>query len=217
MELEDSFRTRCKRARAVELLWGMDILVMLLLKELYAILKQVKILLCILIIILTNGLFSCEGIGKKSEKLAKEVKERTKSELKEQTNKVITKVYPTFDHDKPDTENNRKRFADFLKVEITPDVKNIYCFDNAIGIDASYMFSFNCNTTTSKKIIEVHNLTFDSLNRDNGFGLQHDFEWWEKAKIKELQKYSWTDGDQYFKYYWYDNKNEKAYFFDFDM
>lgn len=73
------------------------------------------------------------------------VKEKTKDELREQTQKVIDKVYPSFDQDRPDTENNQKRFKDFLKVEITPDVKNIYYFDDAIGIDSDYMFAFNCN------------------------------------------------------------------------
>ena len=169
------------------------------------------------ILILTIGLISCDRIRNKTEQVAEKVKEKTKDELREQTQKVIDKVYPPFDHDKPDTENNRKRFADFLKIEITPDVMNIYCFDDAIGIDADYMFAFNCNETTSQKIIESNNLTIDSLNSDNGFGMQSDFEWWDKERIKNLQKYSWTNGSQHFKYYWYDNGNEKAYFFDFDM
>ena len=169
------------------------------------------------ILILTIGLISCDRIRNKTEYVTEKVKEKTKDELREQTQKVIDKVYPPFDHDKPDTENNRKRFADFLKIEITPDVMNIYCFDDAIGIDADYMFAFNCNEITSQKIIESNNLTIDNLNSDNGFGMQSDFEWWDKERIKNLQKYSWTNGSQHFKYYWYDNGNEKAYFFDFDM
>src|SRR5690554_2062988 len=164
------------------------------------------------LLILTIGVISCDRIKNKSEQVAEKVKEETKDELRKQTQKVIDKVYPPFDHDKPDTENNKKRFKDFLKVEISVDIKNIYCFDDAIGIDTDYMFAFNCNNSTSKKIIEVHNLTIDSLNSDNGFNMQHDFEWWNKKKIEKLQKYSWTDGNQYFKYYWYDKENEKAYF-----
>ncbi len=177
-----------------------------------------KLLIHILsILILTIGMISCDRIRNKSEQVAKKVKEKTESELREQIQKVFDKVYPPFDHDKPDTENNKKRFEDFLKVEITPDVKNIFCFDDAIGIDADYMFSFNCNENTSNKIIEVHKLTIDSLNSDNGFGMQHDFKWWNKDRIESLQKHSWTNGNQYFKYYWYDKENGKAYFFDFDM
>lgn len=162
-------------------------------------------------------MISCDRIRNKSKQAVEKVKEKTIDKLREQTKKVFDKVFPPFDHDKPDTENNKKRFKDFLKVEITPDVKNIYCFDDAIGIDSDYMFAFNCDKSTSRKIIEVHDLTIDTLNLDNGFGMQHDFEWWDKKRIKKLQKYSWTNGNQHFKYYWYDKKNEKAYFFDFSM
>ena len=179
--------------------------------------KMKQIIHILAILILTIGLISCDRIKNKSEQVAEKVKEKTKSELREQTQKVIDKVYPPFDHDKPDTENNKERFKDFLDVEITHDVKNIYCFDDAIGIDADYMFAFDCSPETSMKIIEANKLTMDSLNLENGFGLQHDFDWWDKERIKNLQKYSWTDGNQYFKYYWYDKENEKAYFFDFDM
>ncbi|WP_223241504.1 hypothetical protein [Flammeovirga sp. EKP202] len=166
--------------------------------------------------ILIIGVTSCDQIKNKTEKVTTKIKEKAKNKLRVQTQKVIDKVAPTFDHDKPDTENNRKRFSDFLKVEITPDVKNIYCFDDVIGIDADYMFAFNCNETTSQKIIEYHHLSIDSLNTNNGFSMQNDFEWWDKDRIENLQKYSWTNGNQYFKYYWYDSENGKAYFFDFD-
>lgn len=121
--------------------------------------------------------------------------------VKRQTRKVADVVFPQFDPGKPDSDNNRIRFKDFIQVEITPDVQNIYCFDDAIGIDQDYMFSFNCSPSTSEKIIAKHHLTADTLNTDNGFGMQHDFEWWDKARIEQLQKYSWTDGKQYHRYY----------------
>ena len=177
--------------------------------------KQLIHILTILILI--TGLISCNRIKNKTEQFGDKVKKKAKEKLKEQTQKVIYKVSPPFDHDKPDTDNNKKRFKDFLKIEVTPDVKNIYCFDDAIGIDADYMFAFNCDLATSKKIINIHNLTIDTLNADNGFGLQQDFEWWDKERIAKLKKYSWTNENQYFKFYWYDKENQKAYFFDFDM
>lgn len=170
-----------------------------------------------IILILTSGLTSCDRVKNKTEELTDKVKKKAKKELEYQTQRVVDKVFPPFDQDKPDTDNNKKRFKDFLKVKMTSDVKNIYCFDDAIGIDADYMFAFNCDSATSVKIIEVHELSIDTLNSDNGFGMQHDFEWWDKERIKKLQKYSWTNDDQYFKYYWYDKENNKAYFFDFDM
>ena len=64
----------------------------------------------------------------------------------------MDKISPKFDAYHPDTEFNKKRFKDFLKVALSPDIKNIYCFDDAIGIDADYQFSFNCNKSTAELI-----------------------------------------------------------------
>lgn len=160
---------------------------------------------------------SCDRIKRKGEYVIEKTGKKVKSVAERQTRKVADVVFPQFDPGKSDSDNNKSRFKDFIQVEITPDVKNIYCFDDAIGIDQDYMFSFNCSQLTSEKIIAKHHLTVDILNSDNGFGMQHDFEWWNKARIEQLQKYSWTDGKQYHKYYWYDPHEQKAYFFDFDM
>lgn len=169
-------------------------------------LRHLLILLCVL------GITSCDRVAEKSAQVIEQVKKETEK----QTQKVVDRVFPTFDHDKANTENNKKRFDEFIKVPRTQDVKNIYCFDDAIGIDADYMFAFNCNQETSNKIIEQHQLELNN-DGDNAFGLQSDFDWWDKEQIKTLQKYSWADGNQYFKYYWYDAENEHAYFFDFDL
>jgi len=167
--------------------------------------------------ILLCSLICCERLTRKADQISERVADKTKQGIARQADKIVDKILPAFDYDKPDTENNKERFRDFLKVEITPDVKDIYCFDDAIGIDADYMFSFSCNSSTSIRIIETNNLKLDITSTDNAFALQHDFEWWNKARIATLKKYSWTNGNRYFKYYWYDKENEKAYFFDFDM
>src|SRR5688572_5773013 len=168
-------------------------------------------------IILLSGLLACDRVTKKAEEVSERVADKTRKGIERQVGKVADKIFPGFDHDKPDTENNKQRFRDFLKIEITPDVKNIYCFDDAIGIDADYMFAFGCDPSTSLRIIEANELKLDTSNTDNGFSMQHDFKWWKKERIAKLNKYSWTNGNQYFKYYWYDEENGKAYFFDFDM
>ncbi|GLB49381.1 hypothetical protein [Neptunitalea lumnitzerae] len=164
--------------------------------------KFIKYISIILWLALTS--LSCNRIKTKSEEITLKVKEKTSIEVRKQTQKVIDKLAPTFNAHQPDTEHNKKRFIDFIKVEITPDVKNIYCHADALGIDADYMFSFNCSINTSNKIIAKHSLTIDNLNTDNAFALQHNFNWWDKETIQKLQKYSWTNGNQYFKYYWYD-------------
>jgi hypothetical protein len=156
---------------------------------------------------------SCDRIKDKGKRIA----DKTEEKAKDKSEELIDKVAPHFDAHKPDTKFNKERFKDFLQVELTPDVKNIYCFDDAIGIDADYQFSFNCDTSTARKIIEKHKLTLDTATTDYAFGLQNDFDWWDKKKIEKLDLYSWKGDQQYFKYFWYDKSEQKAYYFDFDM
>lgn len=156
---------------------------------------------------------SCKRIKNKT----KELSDKVAREILLKVDKVANKKFPQFDHKNPNTDTNKKLFKNFLKVEITPDIKEIYCFNDAIGIDVDYMFSFKCKPETSKKIIKVHGFVIDTTNLDNGFSMQHDFEWWDKKRISQLDKYSWTNGKGYHKYFWYDLKNGKAYFFDFDL
>lgn len=164
-------------------------------------------------IIFALTIVSCDRIKNKGQELA----DKTEKKVKDKSKDLVDKVVPHFDAYKPDTKFNKERFKDFLKVDLTPDIKNIHCFDDAIGIDADYMFSFNCDTTTAKKIIEKHQLKLDKETTDYAFGLQHDFDWWDKKKIEKLDLYSWQGDHQYFKYFWYDPKEQKAYYFDFDM
>lgn len=149
-----------------------------------------------------------------------------KKGYKETTNYVnhsLENVFPTFDSDKSDTENNKKHFRNFLNVEITPDVKNIYCFDDAIGADVDYMFAFNCDSMTIKRIIEVNELVKDSIPGGNQEGLQHDFFWWDKERINELIGYKRTTSDgregakTYNRILWYDESNGKAYYFEYSL
>ena len=164
-------------------------------------------------IIFALTIVSCDRIKNKGQELA----DNTEKKVKDKSKDLVDKVVPHFDAYKPDTKFNKERFKDFLKVELTPDIKNIYCFDDAIGIDADYMFSFNCDPTTARKIIEKQNLKLDKETTDYAFGLQHDFDWWDKKKIEKLDLYSWQGDHQYFKYFWYDKTEQKAYYFDFDM
>ena len=144
---------------------------------------------------------------------------------KEKTSQIaknaVEKVFPTFDSEKPDTEANKKNFRNFLKVDITSDVKNIYCFDDAIGQDIDYMFAFSCNFTTAQKIIDRHELKKDSLIGNNPESFQNDFFWWDKKRINELPSYSWQSNlenkKNVYKLFWYDEKYQKAYYFEYDL
>ena len=136
------------------------------------------------------------------------------------TKTVMDNAFPKFDSETPDTKSNKKHFREFLKINITPDIKNIYCFDDAIGQDADYMFSFNCDSLTTKKIIELHELKKDSTTGNNPESLQHDFFWWDKKKIQNLESYSWSsnnEGKNVHKLFWYDKPNQQAYYFEYDL
>jgi hypothetical protein len=105
----------------------------------------------IVIVFLSIGITSCNRIKNKSEQITNNVKEKTKTELKRQSKKLIDKVFPPFDYNQPDTDNNKSRFRDFIQIELSEDIKNIYCFDDTIGIDSDYMFAFHCNTPLQEK------------------------------------------------------------------
>ena len=156
---------------------------------------------------------SCNKVQQKGQALVDKASEKVQNKA----SALRDRIAPRFDAYTPDTRYNKARFKDFLQVELSPDIKNIYCHNDAIGIDADYQFSFNCKPNTAQRIIEKHQLTLDSLNTDFAFGLQDDFDWWDKQQIEKLDLYTWHDGDQYFKYFWYDSQQQKAYFFDFDL
>lgn len=96
-------------------------------------------------------------------------------------------------------------------------MKSIYCFDDAIGVDADFMFSFSCNARTAKKIIDTHGLQLDTAATSSAFGLQHDFEWWDKRKIATLKLYRWHKNNRHFKHFWYDEAEGKACYFEFTL
>ncbi len=128
-------------------------------------------------------------------------------------------VYPSFDSDEPDTRANRERFKEYLMIDLTPDIKDIYCHDDYVGVIADYMFAFSCSEATSKRIIHLHNLELDTAaKRDDAFNRQDHFDWWNKETIRDLPKYQWFDENgRLAKYFWYDKVKGKAYFFQFDI
>ena len=170
--------------------------------------------LYILTFISAMTIISCNRIKNKGQELADNTKEKVKDKSKD----LVDKVIPHFDAYRPDTKFNKERFKDFLQVDLTEDIKNIYCFDDAIGIDADYQFSFNCDSVTAGRIIKKHQLKLDKTSTNYGFGLQNDFEWWDKKKIEKLDLYTWQNADhRYFKLFWYDKTEQKAYYFDYDI
>ncbi|MDU1892913.1 MAG: hypothetical protein E6767_19710 [Dysgonomonas sp.] len=121
-----------------------------------------------------------------------------------------------FDHDKADTKNNKGKFKDYLKVDLTPDVKDIYCFGDFIGIDSSVYFSFTCDSTTIQRIIDRNNLVL-SDSYDRGLSLNYNFTWWDEEKIAKIRPYKTDEGGNLIQYLWYDKENKKAYYQKFSI
>lgn len=125
----------------------------------------------------------------------------------------------SFDSDSADTPNNKQRFKEFLKIPVSSDIKHIYCYADEFGPDADYSFAFECSKETKEQILKVHQMVLDSNTTfPSTASLQHDFKWWNKAFIQTLDRHVFESSDQrFYKYFWYDKKLRKAYFFQFDL
>ena len=165
------------------------------------------------IIVLVFALVSCERIKKKGDKVASMAKQR----LVEKRDATIDKVIPTFNSDKSDTKYNKKRFAEFFGFAPTEDVSDIFCYDDQLGIDSKFQFSFKCNSRTKDRI--VGNLKMSAENRPNNYssGLWTIFPWWDSSKIVTLVPYSFKVENSYYRYFWFDDSTNTAFYIDFDM
>ena len=149
----------------------------------------------LLTILATLTLISCERVKQKSADLS---------------DKVLAK----FDPIHPDTRFNKKRFIEFFGFSPTQDVRELYCYSDRLGIDASYYFSFKCHERTVHRIKEALKLTNDSTSSGlNGFDLK--YSWWDNDRIDTIKPLTRQDGSVYW-YLWYDKENEKVYFLTFD-
>ncbi len=156
---------------------------------------------------------SCDKIKNKGHELV----DKTEKKAKDKSKDLINKVIPFFDEYKADTKFNKQRFSEFLQVEQTSDVKNIFCYGDAIGIDAKYQFSFSCNRATVSRIIEKHAMTLDTASSDSGLGITTEFAWWDATKIGKLPMYGWKGEHEYYQCLWYDATKQVAYYLDYDM
>ena len=157
----------------------------------------------ILTLVFLTTAFSCDRIKRKTEEIVDNAKDN---------------IISHYDSKIPDTKWNKKRFDEFFHFAPTSDVKNIYCFADEIAFDHTYMFSFNCNMTTLYKIIsELELVQADSPDKSSE-GIQQDFDWWDKEKLKNLTPYcKKEDEHRTYWYLWYDMTDKKAYYIEFDM
>jgi hypothetical protein len=166
-----------------------------------------------ILIFLAIVLFSCERIKNKGQEIATKTERKVKSKSKD----LYDKISPQFDYDKADTKYNKKRFAEYLEIELTPDITNIYCYGDFLGADYKVLFSFSCDFSTVQKIIKQQGMALTSDSNDDGLWFLDKFKWWDKDKIKELRAYKVGKEYEYWHYLWYDKDNKKAYYEEFSL
>lgn len=180
-------------------------------KEAHAIIKtKLTYILCFALSCIS---ISCHKMRREAHGMVS----KTKEKIKDKAENTVDKVLPTFDAYKPDTKFNKRRFKEFLEIDPSEDVKNIYCFDDAIGIDADYEFAFECKESTINKIVKKLNLAKTVKDSAKGISFGPNLPWWDTAKISKIDPY-WKKGPhETYWYLWFDKNTKNAYFMTFDM
>lgn len=129
----------------------------------------------------------------------------------------IDRLFPSYDSDKHDTENNKKRFVTHLETELNPSVKNIYSYGDFLGIDYSVYIAFEADSQTINQIIQ--NKDMKIIDEEKGGGLYNglDFPWWHRSELDKIVPYQYGTMGEYMEFLWYDQKSGKAYYQEFSM
>lgn len=172
-----------------------------------------------LILALSLALFSCDSINRKGDKVFDKTKEQlaeTTQKIRDKKDQVIDEVFPSYDSDKPDTKNNKKRFKEHLQIEPTADIKNIYAYGDFLGIDYKVLIAFNCEQATIDKIVNVKNMRRTTKD-DIGLFFLDEFKWWNKDSVKMPEPYKVGKDAQYWQYLWYDGKTKQAFYEEYSL
>jgi hypothetical protein len=172
----------------------------------------------ILAILLT--IFSCERVKRKGHAVVDKTKQAasvTKQKISNKVDNLVDKVFPKYENGKADTEDNKKRFDEYLQVELTADIKNIYAYGDFFGADYKVLIAFNCDPTTVEKIIAVKKMQLTKSKDDNGLLFLDEFKWWDKSKIELLEPYKVGEQSAYWQYLWYDPKTKQAYYEEYSL
>jgi hypothetical protein len=171
--------------------------------------KTVSIFISLTIFV---GTFSCQRIKDEGKQIA----EKAKDKVVEKQENIRDKIIPYYNATTPDTRFNKKRFQERFGFYPTPDVKEIYCYADALGIDAKFQYSFKCEPLTFNRIIKEEGLAKDTSK--NSLYIANEFAWWNDSIISTLTPYYKTSANErFFIYMWYDTAERKAYYLDFDL
>lgn len=172
-----------------------------------------------MILTLLLTLHACDSVKNKVNKVSentKEVVSEAKQKISDKKDQLVDKVFPSYDSDKPDTRNNKKRFKDHLQVDPTSDVKDIYSYGDFLGIDYKVLIAFSCDQITIDKIVATKKMK-RSTQDDNGLLFLDEFKWWNKDSIKMPEPYKVGKDAEYWEYLWYDPKSKQAFYEEYSL
>lgn len=141
---------------------------------------------------------------------------RLKHRLAESARTLTDPLFRHYDADQPDTRFNQKRFTEHLQLPCPPDVRQLYCYTDELGLDTKYLFSFRCTPATFRRLVAQNQLRPDSVRTDPS-GLLRPFAWWPEGAERGLTAYWRTDREQWFQYLWYDARQQRAYYLEFTL
>lgn len=130
---------------------------------------------------------------------------------------LVDNVLPTYNTATPDTYYNKKRFKEYLKVELTDDIKNIYADGDHMGIDYYVRMTFYCSEETIARIVKVKKLKLYNKKDRVTLSSLHNLNWWDADKLKLMAPYTYEVEGQYYENLWYDAVNRQAYYLEYSL
>lgn len=139
---------------------------------------------------------------------------RKANELKEE---AVDNIFRPFDAGTPDTEHNKKRFAEFFGFAPGNDVDSLYCFGDELGADSKYQFAFRCNAATAARICDSLSLVKDKEKPELDNLLTVPQPWWPDSLLLPSNAVFHLEPSRVYHYWWYFPETRWAYYHTFDM
>jgi hypothetical protein len=165
-------------------------------------------------------IISCGRIERKGDQMIEKTREKvtqTKQKIVHKKDQLIDKAFAPSDFGKPDTERDKNRFREYLKIDLTKDIRNIYTYEDYFGADYKILMSFSCDDSTALKIVRSKRLQLSTEEHDSGLFFGEEFPWWNKEAIQKLRPFKEGKELEYWKYFWFDKKARTGYYEEFSL
>ncbi|MCC2547583.1 hypothetical protein LJY25_14090 [Hymenobacter sp. BT175] len=160
------------------------------------------------LVLLGLGWVSCDQVRESRQELSQKIRQQAADKQDQ--------LLPRFDARTPDTESNRRRFAEFLDMNPPAGVRRLYCYADELGADATYALAFESGPATTRAIIQRLGLQPDTTGLAFSGQLLVEQAWWDQVAIARAKPYSKREG-RVSSYLWRDEKTARTYFLTFDQ